>query len=615
MPDLPSTDEASRGASGQLVDSLVEKGVLSEDQADQIRRRVRRTGVPITQAILNLGYVSEEQVYRTLADNAGLDFVDLSEIKPNDAAVEQTPAKVAFHYKMIPIERTRSALRAAFANPPGIRDRENLRLLLGVRIEPVIATPSSVRQMLKTVYGLGAETVLQIRQDRNLQDRAGETISYDGVLGQDLGDDEETASIIRLVNQILLEALEVNATDIHVEPTPQDVKLRYRIDGMLRDVPTPPGIRELHEAVVTRLKIMADLNIAEKRLPHDGRIRVRIVEEQFDLRVSILPTRFGETLCLRILNRAAIFMEMDQLGMNPVQLAILNQLVNLPHGIVLVTGPTGSGKTTTLYAALAKTRSETPERKIITVEDPVEYELDGTTQIQIRANIGLTFAAGLRSILRHDPDIILVGEIRDAETADIAIRSSLTGHLVLSTLHTNDSVGAINRLVDMGVEPYLVAASVSASLAQRLVRRICPHCKEEDPDIGERVREDMARSLGVEEAEVLAYRGAGCGECNQSGYRGRVAILEIFLLDDEIQDMVSAHSPSADLRRAALAKGMRTLRDSGWEKVQAGATSVAEVNRITGNLLLTYDVGSEEIEKAKEQQARAEEKQDEPSEE
>lgn len=578
------------GDSGALLDALVEHSVIGADQAEPVRRRVRRTGTSVVQAVLDLGLTSEEAVYRMVAELGGVDFVDLQQVEIDREAIEKTPAKVAFHYRMVPLSRTHSTLQAAFPSPPNVRDRENLRLLLGLRIEPVVSTPSAIRDALKRFFGLGAETVLQIRQDRGLRDRADQTVSYDGVQGQDLGADEETASIIRLVNQILLEALEVAATDIHIEPLPNDVKLRYRIDGMLRDVPTPPGMRELHEAIVTRMKIMADLNIAEKRLPHDGRIRVRIGDERFDLRVSILPTRFGETLCLRILNRSAIFLELEQLGINAKQLSLLNRLIDLPHGIVLVTGPTGSGKTTTLYAALAKVRVSNPERKIITVEDPVEYELEGTSQIQIRADIGLTFAAGLRSILRHDPDIILVGEIRDGETAEIAIRSSLTGHLVLSTLHTNDSVGAVNRLVDMGVEPYLVAASVSASLAQRLVRRVCPHCRVEDTDISARVRADMAKSLNIEESEVKAWRGEGCNECNKSGYRGRVAILEIFLLGEEIQDMVSAGSPTAELRRAARSQGMRTLRDSGWEKVSEKLTTVEEITRITGNLMLSYDV-------------------------
>jgi general secretion pathway protein E/type IV pilus assembly protein PilB len=445
---------------------------------------------------------------------------------------------------------------------------------------------------LKQAYGLGAETVLQIRQDRALQKRV-DKVTYDDFIGQDVSDaDEETASIIHLVNQILLEALELQCTDIHLEPYPTTSRLRYRIDGMLRNIPTPPGIRELHEAIVTRLKVMANANIAERRLPHDGRIRVRIGEEKFDLRMSILPTRFGETLCLRILNREAIFREMDQLGFNPTQMAILNDLIDLPHGMILMTGPTGSGKTTTLYAALAKVRDHSPDLKIITVEDPVEYELEGTSQIQVRADIGLTFASGLRSILRHDPDIILIGEIRDSETAEIAIRSALTGHLVLSTLHTNDSVGAINRLVDMGIEPFLVGSSLIAALAQRLVRRICPHCKQPDPAFLPRLRKEMAASLKLKPEEAKAWVGRGCNECDQSGYRGRVAILEVFLLDEAMQDMVSRHAPTIELRAAACARGMRTLRDSGWEKVQAGQTTMKEVTRMTSSLQLSYNPGS-----------------------
>jgi len=579
---------------GDILDILVSGSDLSADQADQARRRAQRSGVPLHQAVTDLGFASEEAVYRAVARFSSLEFVVLGLTKISDQAIAKIPAKVAFHYRCVPIAFDRATLRAAFSVPPPIRDRENLRLLLGLRVEPVISSPVDIRRCLKEKYGLGADTVLQIRQDRGLLKRA-EEISYDDVSGQQLAEDEESASIIRLVNQILLEALELNTTDIHLEPFPQNSRLRYRIDGMLRDVPTPPGMRQLHESIVSRMKVMANLNIAEKRLPHDGRIRVRIGTEKFDLRVSILPTRFGETLCLRILNRSAIFVEMDQLGMNRLQLVLLNKLVQLPHGIVLVTGPTGSGKTTTLYAALAKVRNTNPERKIITVEDPVEYELEGTSQIQMRSSIGLTFASALRSILRHDPDIVLVGEIRDGETAEIAIRASLTGHLVLSTLHTNDSVGAVNRLIDMGIEPFLVAASLVASLAQRLVRRICPHCKGEDMDVSRRIRGEMAQSLGIPPEDVQAWIGSGCLECNQTGYRGRLAVLEIFLLDEDIQELVSRHATSGELREAAFHRGMRTLRDSGWEKVTDGLTTIEEITRITSNLQLSYHVEEEEL--------------------
>jgi len=591
----PETTSAPAAASADIVSLLLAQGSLTADQAEQARRRSQRAEIPLHQALVDLGFASEETVYRAVAAEHELPFLVVTATEASDEAKERVPARVAFHYRFVPLAIDRGTLKAAFATPPAIRDRENLRLLLGLRLEPVIATPADIRRTLKVMYGLGAETVLQIRQDRSLQKRI-DTVTFDDVTGQDLAaEDEESASIIHLVNQILLEALELRATDIHLEPFPSGTKLRYRIDGMLREVPTPAGIKELHESIVARMKIMASLNIAERRLPHDGRIRVRIGEERFDLRVSILPTRFGETMCLRILDRAAIFLEMEQLGLSANQLGILTTLVDLPHGMILITGPTGSGKTTTLYAALAKVRNRSPDRKIITVEDPVEYELEGVSQIQMHADIGLTFASGLRSILRHDPDIILVGEIRDGETAEIAIRSALTGHLVLSTLHTNDSVGAVNRLVDMGIEPFLVASSLVCSMAQRLVRRICPHCKEEDEKIPRRLRAEMAASLELKPEEIKAWHGRGCLECNQTGYRGRVAILEVFLLDEEVQDMVSRHVPTNELRQTARQRGMRTLRDAGWEKVTAGLTTVEEVSRITSNLQLSYSVeGSSE---------------------
>ena len=578
-----------------LLGLLVTQGHLTEDQAEQARRRMRRASVPSHQAVVDLGFTSQEAVYRALSECNGMPFVLLAKQEMSEEATKRVPAKIALHYKFVPISLERGTLTAAFSDPPSMRDRQNLRLLLGLRLEPVIATPLEVNNTLKNIYGLGAETVIQLRQDKGY--KKSESVYHDSVHGESLEEeDAETASIIGLVNQILLEAVEMETTDIHIEPFEDTVRLRYRIDGMLREIPTPPGMHDLHEAIISRMKIMANLNIAERRLPHDGRIRVNVGEDGFDLRVSIMPTRFGETICLRILNRSAIFLEMSDLGLGKLNLAILRQLVGLPHGIILVTGPTGSGKTTTLYAALAQVKDNNPERKIITVEDPIEYVLQGTTQMQMRSNIGLTFASGLRAILRHDPDIVLVGEIRDAETAEIAIRSALTGHLVLSTLHTNDSVGAVNRLVDMGIEPYLVASSLVAALAQRLVRRICRHCKEEEEVLSRRIQSEIARALGIEPDEVQAWRGAGCGECNGTGYRGRVAIYEFFLLDEELQDMVSAHCRTSELRKAALERGMRTLREDGWVKVSEGLTSIEEIQRITSTFQISYDVLEEEEE-------------------
>ena len=579
------------GDSSDLISILLAEEALTEEQAEQVRRRMHRAQTSAHQAILDLDFAPQEVVYRALSRCNGLPFVIVSQEPVNEAAWGKVPAKVALHYQFVPLQLDRGTLKAAFASPPSIRDRENLRLLLGLRLDPVLATPNDVANALKRIYGLGADKVLHLRQEKRAQKLQVAEGTFDDkqVESVDAAATGDDASIIPLVNEIILDAIKHQATDIHIEPYRETVKLRYRMDGMLREIPTPPGMVELHESVISRLKIMARLNIAEKRLPHDGRIRVNVGGEFCDLRVSIVPTRFGETVCLRILSRASIFMDMAQLGLSKRQFAILTQLTHLPHGIVLVTGPTGSGKTTTLYAALAQVRDSSPDRKIITVENPVEYELEGTSQIQMHAEIGLTFASALRSILRHDPDIILVGEIRDNETAEIAIQSALTGHLVLSTLHTNDSVGAVNRLVNMGIEPYLVAASLCAVLAQRLVRRVCKNCKVEDENITRRVRAEIAEVLGVPAEDVKAWRGKGCNECNGTGYRGRVAIYEFFLMDEELQDMVASHRTTGDLRKAAMERGMRTLRMDGWEKVAAGLTSIEEITRITSNFQLSYD--------------------------
>lgn len=579
-------------AGGDVLSVLLAQRVINEEQADQVRRRMRREQVSAHQAILDLGLAGQELVYRALSKVTGVPFVILGETEVSETATQKVSPKVALHYQFVPLQLERGTMKAAFANPPSLHDRENLRLLLGVRLDPVLATPNEISVTLKRIYGIGAGKVIQITQDRRTQNIETVEGTFDDREEQNLdaGGQEEDASIIQLVNEIISEAIRQHATDIHIEPFRGKIRLRYRIDGMLREIPTPPGMVALHDSIISRLKIMARLNIAEKRLPHDGRIRLILNGETSDLRVSIMPTRFGETICLRVLNSSAIFLDMSELGLNKRQLAILTRLVSLPHGIVLVTGPTGSGKTTTLYAALAYVRDKNPERKIITVENPVEYELLGTSQIQMHAEIGLTFASALRSILRHDPDIILVGEIRDNETADIAIQSALTGHLVLSTLHTNDSVGAVNRLANMGVEPYLVAASMVAALAQRLVRRVCKHCKVEDEHISRRERAEIAEVLGVQAEDVKAWKGAGCLECDQSGYRGRVAIYEIFLLDEEIQDMVSAEVGTSVLRKAAIERGMRTLRQDGWEKVSLGLTTIEEVQRITSTFQISYDL-------------------------
>lgn len=563
---------------------LQQQGDITAEHVDQVRRRQRRSmGKGPAEILMEMGIISEDSIFRAAAAANGFEFESIAEQTIPDETISAVPVKIVMHYRVMPIRIEGGILTMAFSTPPTMRDRENMRLILATRIKPVVATPADINRAIKQYYGLGAETVMQIRQDRGLQDRI-EKVMYED---EDLAEEsQDTASIIHLVNQILLEALELNTTDIHIEPFESKIQLRYRIDGMLRVIPTPHGVRELHPAITSRLKIMANLDIAEKRLPHDGRIRVRLGKEEFDLRVSIMPTRYGETLNMRILNRSTIFFDLAQLGLEKEQMSIFSQLVELPHGIILVTGPTGSGKTTTLYAALEKTNKV--ERKVITVEDPIEYQLEGISQIQIHHRIGLTFSAALRSILRHDPDIVLVGEIRDSETADIAIRAALTGHLVLSTLHTNDSIGAINRLVDMGCENFLVASSLRAVLAQRLVRRVCPHCREPDETVPDRILEEIAETLDMEPDDLKITKGKGCIECDNKGYRGRVAIYEFFLNNERFEDIVCRGGSNTELRTEALKYGMRTLRMDGWRKAHNGLTSVDEVLRITSTADIRY---------------------------
>ncbi len=587
------SENATIRKEGDIFGLLENQGSITKQQAEMAQKRMKREGIPAHQSLIELDCCPQDVIYKALSDSTGLPLISLHKLAIEDDAKKCISAKTAIHYKFVPLSLKQGTLEAAFANPPNMRVLENLRLLVGKRIEPRLATAQEINMTLKSVYGLGAETVIRIRESKIADRLQNREIRYRSSAG-DIKVDDESVPIISLVNQILNDALEMSATDIHIEPFQDSVKLRYRIDGMLQDIPVPEGVRKFHEAITSRLKVMADLNIAERRLPHDGRISVRAGTEEFDLRVSIMPSRFGETICLRILNRKTVFLSMADLGLEDSDYRIFQKLIDLPHGIILVTGPTGSGKTTTLYAALAKISESRKDRKIITVEDPVEYEMQGVSQIQMHSQIGLTFASGLRSILRHDPDIILVGEIRDAETAEIAIRSSLTGHLVFSTLHTNDSVGAVNRMVDMGVESYLLASSLVACVAQRLVRRVCQNCKVPEEYITPHIRTEISHLLGTRPEEVQAWKGAGCARCNGTGYKGRVAIYEIFLLDEEIQDLVAAHASSSELRKAARQKGMKTLREDGWIKLSRGLTSIEEVSRITGNFLISYDMGREE---------------------
>lgn len=560
----------------EVGDLLLEQGKLTEQQLEQVRRRQRRLNLPQHRAIVDLNIASEEDTWRALAAANHLEYVDPVALDPTRELLEQVPIKFIFHYHLLPVGIEDDCLTLAFSEPPRQMEQGNLRLLLGKRFKTVLATPSAIHATIKKNFGLGAETIQKLRDERGGADITQE-ITFD--LQDKDTDSALEATVSAFVDQILQEALRLRATDIHLEPYANAIRLRYRVDGMLETVPVPPDMRHLHAAVVSRLKIMAGLNIAEKRLPHDGRIAMKTGEEEYDLRVSVVPTKYGEGVCLRILGRQSLFLDLSQLGMEPNQERIFQELGRLPQGLVLLTGPTGSGKTTTLYTALAQANDES--RKIVTFEDPIEYQLEGTVQIQMREQIGLTFATGLRSVLRHDPDVVLVGEIRDLETAEIAVRAAQTGHLVLSTLHTNDSISAVTRLLEMKIEPYLIAASLVCSISQRLARRICRHCAEEDRSIPQSVREEMAAALSIRADEVRASKGRGCVECNQKGHRGRVAIYEFFLLNEDIAELIHPGLRAGQLREAARKLGWRSLREMAWLKVQRGLIPISEQERWT----------------------------------
>lgn len=566
----------SRGFQSKDVGTvLLEKGILTEKQLELARRRHSRQQVPLHRAVVDLSLASEEETHRALAEVNNLEFVDLEKVEVTEELLKMVPVKIALHFRFVPVAMANGQMTLAFSEPPVMSDLGNLRLLLGTRLRAAITTPSGVHAFIKKHYGLGAQTIQQLRSDQSTVELSDEVV-FD-LKNTDVPPMDGTMS--DFVNQILLEALRLEATDIHIEPYQSTIKLRYRIDGILQDIQVPAGLRQLYNSIVSRLKVMAGLNIAERRVPHDGRIGMKTGSEEYDLRVSIIPTPWGEGVCLRILGRQNMFLDMQQLGMEPQQQEILAELTRLPQGLILLTGPTGSGKTTTLYAALA--HANDGSRKIVTIENPIEYRLEGISQIQTNEEVGLTFSSGLRSVLRHDPDVILIGEIRDVETAEIAVRAAQTGHLVFATLHTNDSVSSIPRLLDMEIEPFLLASSLISSIAQRLARRICRHCMTPDRSISDEVRAEMSEVLKIAPEDVKAWFGAGCIECNEQGYRGRVALYEFFMVTDEIVDVLRPGITPSELRKIGKRYGWRPIRDNGWLKVQEGVISIEENERLT----------------------------------
>jgi len=558
------------------ADMLLARGLLTEEGLEKIRSFQLRRKVSCARAVLELGLAGEEDTIRALAESEHLEYLDLENYQPGDKLLKSVPVKLVFHYQLLPVRVADDQITLAFSDIPSSIELGNLRLILGKRIQVALAIPSRLQSEIKRCFGLGADTVEHLRSESQIPDLDQEIIYDVGATG-DLK--PKDGAISKLVDQILDEALKLRATDIHIEPYRDAIRLRYRIDGILHKVPVPEQLKQLYGAIVSRLKVMADLNIAEKRLPHDGRITMSTQGEKFDLRVSVIPTKHGETICLRILGRESLFMDLGQLGMDPAQEKLFSKMVHLPQGLILITGPTGSGKTTSLYAALARANDD--GRKIITIEDPVEYQMEGISQIQTRDDIGLTFASGLRSVLRHDPDVVLVGEIRDQDTAEIAVRAAQTGHLVLSTLHANDSIGVLSRLLGMNMDPHLIGSSLVASVAQRLARRICPNCRVQDEAINDELRMEMAEILAIDPAEVRAWKGEGCDECAQLGYRGRVAIYEFFLMNDELAEAIAQGMTVTRLKEEARRFGWRSLRENAFLKIHEGRICLEELRRVT----------------------------------
>ncbi|HEX7896995.1 MAG TPA: type II secretion system ATPase GspE [Planctomycetota bacterium] len=551
-----------------LGEILVRNGAVSAAQVDDALR-LKEGKERIGQALIRLGHVREDDVLKALSEQTRVPYVDLTTVEIDPSLVPPGGVKTVFQRKVLPLERQNGTLKVAVSDPLDLEALDDLRLVLKLRVQPVLAKASEIDRLLKKHFGVAADEV------HRMVDQAKDDVQVVKDAAQEADESAlaEDAALVKFVNQIFSEAVRDRASDIHVEPMEEELRIRYRIDGVLHRIPIPGEIKRFQAAIVSRLKIMSGLNIAEKRLPQDGRIKLKAVGKEIDVRVSVIPNVWGEGVCLRLLDRANMAVSLEELGMPPDVLGRFKRLIEEPHGILLVTGPTGSGKTTTLYAALQKINKV--EDKIITVEDPVEYQLSGIKQIHVNPKTGLTFGGALRAILRHDPDIIMIGEIRDLETAEIAVQSALTGHLVFSTLHTNDAPTAITRLVDMGLEPFLVASTIEGLMAQRLVRRICKRCKYE------------SKASDLEAASLLppdiksVWRGKGCEDCRGTGYKGRQGVFELLEVDDALREMILKREGANRLKKYAIEHGMKTLRDDGWDRVRAGVTTAEEVLRIT----------------------------------
>jgi len=553
----------------KIGELLVQKGMISAKQLDTALTESKKSGEIIGKTLVRLKYITQEQLLETLAVQLGLTYYpSLKDMEVPAEVIKNVPAKLVWYYKFMPLKIKGRTLTIAVSDPLAVWLIEDLKLHLGYDVDRALATEEEIISSLRKYYGVGAETVEEIlTHDTVATEQQKQRVKESEI--EDVERTAQDASVIKLVNQILSEAVMARSTDIHIEPYRDSVHVRYRIDGILYDMRVPEQVKYLQSAVVSRIKILSNLNVVEKRLPQDGRAIIKIQDKKVDLRISIIPSIYGENVVIRILPMNLLF-DLKDLGFMGNDLTIMEELMQKPHGIIFLTGPTGSGKTTTLYACLSKLNKESV--KIITIEDPVEYELPGIMQIQIKPEIGLTFANALRSILRHDPDIMMIGEVRDLETAELAIRTSLTGHLIFSTLHTNDSPSGATRLMDIGIEPFLVASSVNAFISQRLVRMICPACKTEITD--KALLPDVFKKMKI-------YRGKGCDNCKSIGYKGRTAINEILVVNEPIKELIMNRASASQIKKKAQEMGFKTLHDAGLEKVKMGITTPEEVLRVT----------------------------------
>ncbi|BBB33167.1 type IV pilus assembly protein PilB [Thermotomaculum hydrothermale] len=568
----------------KLGDLLVEAGLITKEQLQEALEIQKKDNERLGTILVKLGYLTEEEITSFLSKQYGIPAVNLEHFEISEDVIKRIPSDIARKYMLIPITRTGSTLTVAMADPTNIYALDDIKFLTGLNVEPVVASELSIKKAIDKYYG--SETQIELRKVvEDLEGDLGEDTDLEVVEDEEEIDLDslvasvEEAPVVKFVNMMLVDAVKKGASDVHVEPYEKYYRVRFRIDGILHEVMKPP--LSMKDAITSRIKIMSKLDIAEKRLPQDGRIKLKMKIEgkkkELDFRVSVLPTLFGEKIVMRILDPEKLMLDMTRLGFEQESLDKFTEAIRKPYGMVLVTGPTGSGKTNTLYSAISQLN--TPETNIMTAEDPVEFNLPGINQVNVRDEIGLTFASALRSFLRQDPNIILVGEIRDFETAEIAIKAALTGHLVLSTLHTNDAPSTISRLMNMGIEPFLVATSVNLICAQRLVRRVCKNCKEEV-----KVPKKTLLDIGFKEEELKdlkIYKGKGCDVCNGSGYKGRVGLYEVMEVTDAIKDLILSGATALDLREQAIKEGMITLRRSGLIKIKAGITSIEEVLRET----------------------------------